>query len=211
MNDKQKKAKCSEILNKYGMNSIVTDEDEEKFLFSIFECSTDWEEKRGVGIKNISIAKHKIYPTRCFQLNRFDGSFDDISYGHCITPRSKKVVINDACRSAISNLVQKFRDENVEYGVSVCCITGEVLTRDNTEIDHYDLEFDEMFKLWLAKYDEDFLFSKINKTLNNADATCFTDDSIIEDFVSFHNENSKLRAVTAKANKSRPRRRKSNG
>lgn len=57
-----------------------------------------------------------------------------------------------------------------------------------------------MFSKWIVQYDFDTLFSKVNETKDNCVATCFTDGSIIENFENFHNNNSKLRVVSKKAN-----------
>jgi hypothetical protein len=57
-----------------------------------------------------------------------------------------------------------------------------------------------MFKLWIVNYNFDFIYSKINKTIDNNVITEFTDKSIIEDFIDFHNKNCKLRAVSKLAN-----------
>lgn len=198
MNKKQKTEKCREILYKYDVNCIVSNEDDIKFLLSIFENHSEWESKQGVGISSISIAKNQF--NKCFQLNRIDGTFTDISFTHSITNRSKLAEIKKACRTAIRNHIVKFRDENVIFGISVCPITNEVLTKYNTHIDHYDLTFDLMFNLWVVQKDFDFLFSKINETKDNCVITCFTDASIIEDFINFHNNKSKLRAVSKNAN-----------
>ena len=198
MNKKQKTEKCREILYKYLVGSIVADEEEVQFLLSIFENHSEWDAKRGVGIKSISIAKNMY--NKCFQLNRVDGSFTDISFTHSITNRSKLIDVKKACRTAIRELVVKFRDDNVVYGVSVCPITNEVLTKENTHIDHYDLTFDAMFNLWVVTHDFDYLVSKLNLTEDNSVVTCFTDADLVEDFVNFHNSKSKLRAVSIKAN-----------
>lgn len=77
---------------------------------------------------------------------------------------------------------------------------GELLTKLNTDIDHYDLTFELMFKLWITKHDVDELHSKINETKDNSVITCFTDRLIIDDFINFHNSNSKLRAVSKNSN-----------
>jgi len=198
MNKKQKTEKCREILYKYNVNSIVTNDEDIKFLLSIFENHSEWDSKQGDGINSISVIKNQY--NKCFQLNRIDGTFTDISFTHSISNRSKVSEVKKACRSAIRECVAKYRNENVIYGTSVCPITGEVLNKDNTHIDHHDLTFDLMFNFWLVKYDFDFIFSKINKTKDNSVVTCFTDNSIIEDFIKFHNEKSKLRAVSKKAN-----------
>lgn len=198
MNKKQKTEKCREILYKYPVNENIYNDEDIQFLLSIFENHSEWDSKQGVGIKSISVIKNQF--NKCFQLNRIDGSFTDISFTHSITNRSKVVEIKKACRTAIRKHVVKFRNENVVYGVSVCPFTNEVLTKENTHIDHYDLTFDLMFNLWVVQHDFDFLYSKVNETKDNCVVTCFTDSSIIEDFINFHNLKSKLRAVSKNAN-----------
>lgn len=198
MTKKLKTEKCREILYKYSVNENISNEEDIKFLLSIFENHSEWCTKKGVGIKSISVIKNQF--NKCFQLNRIDGSFTDISFTHCISNWTKVGEVKKACRSAIRKQIVKFRDENVVFGISVCPITGEILTKGNTHIDHYDLTFDEMFNLWYVQYDFDFLFSKVNETKDNCVETHFTDTSIIDDFIIFHNEKSKLRAVSKNAN-----------
>jgi hypothetical protein len=199
MNKKQKLEKCKSILHKYPINSIIDDTSDVLFLLSIFENHPEWELKQGVGIESISIIKTE-YNNRCFQLHRIDGSCTDISYISSINKPSKLQQIKSACRRAISNQIIQFRTENVIYGSSKCPITQEVLTMENTHIDHYDLPFEEMFANWLKRYEIEYLFSKINETADNDIITCFTDEVIIEDFINYQNENSKLRAVSRRAN-----------
>jgi hypothetical protein len=198
MNKKQKTEKCREILYKYSVNENISNDEDIQFLLSIFENHSEWDSKQGVGIKSISVIKNQF--NKCFQLNRIDGTFTDISFTHSISNRSKVGEVKKACRTAIRKHIVKFRDESVVYGVSVCPITNEVLTKENTHIDHYDLTFDLMFNLWVVQHDFDFLFSKVNETKDNCVVTCFTDASIIEDFINFHNLKSKLRAVSKNAN-----------
>ena len=198
MNKKQKTEKCREILYKYAVNENISNEEDIQFLLSIFENHSEWVFKQGVGIKSISVVKNMF--NKCFQLNRIDGTFTDISFVHSITNRSKLAEIKKACRTAIRKEIVKFRDESVIFNASICPITSEVLTKENTHIDHYDLTFDLMFNLWVVQHDFDFLYSKVNETKDNCVVTCFTDGSIIEDFVNFHNQKSKLRAVSKNAN-----------
>ena len=198
MNKKQKTEKCRDVLYRHSVNQVIDNEDDIRFLLSIFENHSEWEIKKGVGVLSISVIKNHF--NKCFQLNRLDGTFTDISFVHSITNRSKLAEVKKACRSAIRKHIVKFRSENVIYGVSICPISGDVLTKENTHIDHYDLTFDLMFNLWVIQYDFDFLYSKINDTKDNCVETYFTDSLIIENFVNFHNHKSKLRAVSQKAN-----------
>jgi hypothetical protein len=198
MNKKQKTEKCRNLLFKYSVNQPITNDEEIAFLFSIFQNHPDWEIKEGVGIQSISIAKNKL--GRCFQLNRINGTYTDISFHKCITNKSKISEIKKACRSSILGEIISFKNNNVVFGKTRCPITNDILFRENTHIDHYDLTFDEMFNLWIVKQDFDFIFSKVNPSKDNCTATYFIDKQIVNDFIRFHNQNSKLRAVSIKAN-----------
>jgi hypothetical protein len=84
----------------------------------------------------------------------------------------------------------------------LCPITGLVLVKGNVHIDHYDLTFDEMFKLWISQEEicEEYLLEQIEPTLDNTFETRFKDTDLDIDFVRFHNANCKLRAVSSFAN-----------
>lgn len=199
MNKKDKIERCRQILYKYGVGDVITNGYDIDFLLFIFENHSEWESKKGVGIKSISIINN-FFKTRCFQLNRIDGTSTDISFTHSISNVSKISEIKKACRNAIRDEIVKFRNANVEFGKTICPFSNQVLTSDNTHIDHYDLSFDDMFCIWSASKDLHYLHSKINETEDNSFTTYFTDSGIINDFVKFHNENCKLRAVSKTAN-----------
>lgn len=196
---KDKIERCRKILYSNEVGSDITDIHDIHFLLCIFENHSEWESKKGVGIKSISIINN-FFKTRCFQLNRIDGTSTDISFTHSISNVSKISEIKKACRNAIRDEIVKFRNANVEFGKTICPFSNEILTSDNTHIDHYDLSFDDMFCVWSASKDLYYLHSKINETKDNSFTTYFTDSVIINDFVKFHNENCKLRAVSKTAN-----------
>jgi hypothetical protein len=198
MNKKQKTEKCREILYKYNVNEKVALKADHEFLMEIFMNHSEWEKKLGYGIEFISIAKNKF--NRCFQLNRVDGTTTDISFTHCIKERTKLDEVKMACRSAIRNEIEKYRNGNVVYGVTKCICTGEVLTKENTHIDHYDMTFIQMFNLWVSNYDVFYLWAMVNETNDNEVETYFVCDNVKKDFVDFHNKHCKLRAVSKKAN-----------
>lgn len=191
--------KCQEILYKYNLKAQVIEDEEIQFLLSVFEKHNEWESKNGAGIKSISIMQSQ-YGNRCFQLNRVDGTFTDISFTQSIKKPSKISDIKKACRHAIREEVIKFRNDNVQFGNTVCTFSKEVLTKSNTHIDHFDFTFDEMFKLWILDKDINLLYTRINETKDNEFETYFIDESVKQDFTIFHNNNSKLRAVSKNAN-----------
>ena len=187
-----------EILNRTQLNSDVNQSDF-IFLMSYFVNHPNWIDKQGCGIKSIKVALSP-YKNRCFILSRNDETQTDISYKACLTPPTKLAEIKKACRNAIKNIIFEFKNNNVVYGQSICEITNEILTKENTHIDHYDLTFADMFNLWIKDKDLDYLHSKINKTIDHNFDTYFIDNEIVNDFILFHNDKCKLRAVTAYAN-----------
>jgi hypothetical protein len=195
MTKQEKTKRCREILYKYSLNSPISDFNEVKFLQSIFEGHSEWEQKKGSGIDYISTQMTQ-YNNKCFVIHRMDGSSTDISFTKSITNKSKKSEIKDACRYSIESIIINFRNENVIYGETKCPVTNEILYKNDIHIDHYDLTFNELFNIWIEKYDENFLYSKINRTKDNSIITEFTDNEITNDFILFHNNNTNLRAVT---------------
>jgi Protein of unknown function (DUF3223) len=199
MNKKELLEKCRNILYKYSNHPTISNIEDRNFVLQLFEQHPEWNLKKGVGIKSISVINGS-FNTKCFQLNRIDGSSTDISFTKCISNPTKISQVKKACRSAIRPEIIKFRNENVIYGISFCGFTNEILYPDNTHIDHYDITFDEMFLLWSANKSIEQLYKLINKTKDNCFETYFTDKELIADFTKFHNQHCKLRAVSKFAN-----------
>ena len=219
---------CSGILNKYQVDESlgytkITNIGEHEFLMMVFENHIDWEQKKGVGVDFISIILTE-WRTKCFQLHRIDGTTTDISFRSAIEHKSPRRIFAEACRNAVRKEIERFRNENVIYGVTTCEITGETLTRNNTHIDHYDLKFAELvasfYKKHLSHYSIEQIVDKwINKTEDNSCDTFFTarynvdkvtekitltnndwDSHLSSLFYWFHNSNTHLRAVSKQAN-----------
>ena len=150
MKKKEILEKCKSILNKYEIGEYIYWNDFD-FMTDVFSKHEEWELKRGLGISDISIIKDT-FGGRCFCLHRTDGSNTDISYIKSVYSNTKISDIKKACRSAIRGEIVTFRNNNVIYDDSKCAITYETLTKGNVHIDHYDLTFASMFKLWIAVF-----------------------------------------------------------
>jgi len=199
MKKTEKINKCREILHKYPICSKISDFDELKFLQSIFEGHSEWNLKKGVGIDFITV-EFTAYKNKCFFIHRIDKSKTDISFMHSITNRSDISKIKLACRNSIREIIVKFRSENVIFGKTKCPITGEILTNQNTHIDHYELTFNDLFNKWIENKNIDLLVKNLNETEDNNLETYFTDNQISIDFINYHNPNTHLRAVSKQAN-----------
>lgn len=199
MTKKEKTQRCQEIL--YSNLGERLEPYEENFMLSIFESHQEWEQKKGCGVDFISVGSAN-HGTSCFYINRIDGTKTDISFTKCITKPTRISQVKSACRHAIRNEIIKFKKENVFYGESLCPITGVILEKHNTHIDHYDLTFEEMFNLWISQEEinTDYVMEQIQETKDNDFDTRFKDTDLDIDFVRFHNANCKLRAVHSNAN-----------
>jgi hypothetical protein len=199
MTKKERIEKCRMIL--YSTRDIVLHVSDFEFLLDIFESHSEWEQKKGCGVENISVGKSP-QGTACFFINRIDGTSTDISFTKAITKPTSLSKVKSACRFAIKEEVANFRKSNVIYNETKCPITGYVLTPSNTHIDHYDLTFNEMFNLWLAQEEicVEYLIEQIEETKDNDFDTKFKDTDLNIDFIRFHNANCKLRAVSSAAN-----------
>ena len=120
-----------------------------------------------------------------------------ISFYKCISNPNKYSSIKQAGRNTITNLIYNFKAENVIFNETLCSVTGEVLTKENTSIDHYDMTFDDMIMIWIEKKGVDVIFNELD---HSGLGVFFKSDTIKNDFLDFHNTNCKLRAVTMKAN-----------
>lgn len=190
------KKECSRLL----YVDKLTREDK-KFLWNIFKNHPNFKTKVGIGVKDISIMENKF--NKCFQLIRKDGTTTDISFLACFeNPKNQKLKkIKRACREACSQIIIDFRN-NIKFGLERCAISGEVLQNDNTDIDHYDLTFDELVNLWIKNKDIEYIYSNITGSEDNQIGENFIDEDIKADFIRFHNKNTNLRAVTKKINRS---------
>ena len=196
MTKKYQKDQCKAILNKYALNHTIIEERD--FLVNVFKNHPNWQEKRGEGGKRIFIGQDN-YKHRCFFIERIDNTVVDISYLTAIAGNSKSDLerIKIACRTAILPEIIDFRNKNVIFGVTKCAISDEILTKENINIDHYDLKFSEMFALWIKRYNPKELVKNI---MVQEQTSIFINNEILNDFISFHNLNCKLRAVTKHVN-----------
>jgi len=202
MNKSQLKAKAKAILNENPLGFIFEQNTADyNFLLRIFQGHPEYSIKVGSGISNIYIAKGLEYSTRCFFITRIDGSTSDISYIRSIDGATSKISdIKCACRSSIKHIIDGVR-ARVVYGLDKCPIGGDRLTPTNTHIDHYNLPFDEVCNAWLKNQNIEFVHSCLNDSkVDHVQEISFASNALRDSFISFHNHNTHLRAVSKTAN-----------
>lgn len=199
------------ILYAYTAGSEVSDPDHVEHMLQVFTRHPEWAIKRGSGVSRILVDRSG-YGGTCFFLMRIDGSVTDISFTQCINGKSSKLAdVRAACRSAIRPEITAYRIQSVIYGETVCPISGEVLTKENTHIDHYDQPFQAVFDGWLAKCEQEWkidveaIFQHLNATSTDMETRLYFTDTIFaqalaSSFITYHNANTHLRAVSKLAN-----------
>ncbi|WP_336079489.1 DCL family protein [Thalassospira sp. CH_XMU1448-2] len=74
-----------EMLQRYEVGEKVSNADA-VHLEALLQLHTEHKDKVGSGVDYFQVMKSQ-YGTPCFCIVRADGSSDDFSYGHCITPK----------------------------------------------------------------------------------------------------------------------------
>ncbi len=73
------------MLNRYHRGDRVGEPDTID-LMNLLKLHTESEGKIGAGIRHFEVMDGG-WGTKCFKIVRVDGSWDDFSYVHCITPK----------------------------------------------------------------------------------------------------------------------------
>lgn len=73
------------MLNRYRPGDRVSNADAVD-LAALLKCHTEYADKVGSGIDHFCVMAN-LYNTQSFEIVRTDGTRDDFSYKHCITPK----------------------------------------------------------------------------------------------------------------------------
>src|SRR5208282_3062143 len=73
------------MLNRYRVGDRVSDADAVE-LAALLKCHTEYAAKVGSGIDHFCVMANQ-FNTQSFEIVRADGTRDDFSYKHCITPK----------------------------------------------------------------------------------------------------------------------------
>jgi hypothetical protein len=73
------------MLNRYRPGDRVNDVDAAD-LVALLKCHTEYAAKVGSGVNHFRVMAN-LFGTQSFEIVRTDGTRDDFSYKHCITPK----------------------------------------------------------------------------------------------------------------------------
>lgn len=167
----------------------------------VLDMHPDSDIKIGCGVARMYVRQNAVYRrNREFWLQRLDDTETDFSFNECLKPTTPLKKFKIACRNAIRDDVIAFRDKNLTQD-SVCPFTGQTLTVQNVHVDHvppttFDAIVDEFIQLYSIEPEGVSLTGVKDGEIGDN----FSDSSLSELFLQFHNEKAQLRLVSAKAN-----------
>lgn len=189
-----------------------TSQEETNLLNSFFRIHhPDWYEKtNGEEVIRYEVRDSGAYHTKCLYLVT-ETQTTDIGFRGCLknVPSSENYMdfnIKAACRYAIDKTIisplRKEYEKRISSGeVIVSAISSNQITDiRNLHIDHYDKTFNELVVEFINQEGREYLFSMINMGEQNSPYTRFVDSIIDVRFISFHNANTHLRAITKEEN-----------
>jgi len=153
------------ILNSNKKEAWLNDKDS-KILLDLLKNHPSYTLKKGCGIKGFQIRKTQ-YGKNGFVLYRTDGSYTDFSYLQCISNPTLLTKIKQACRTAISEEIIKFKIKSFGSKQTIkCAISKTNLSFNNCHVDHYNPSFKNIFNKWIKDKNiiiEDITILKIMK------------------------------------------------
>lgn len=198
MTQKEIIKECRRILNSIHPNQYVENETDLNFLLDAFSQARYYEYKtRGRKIVRIQKRASGNYGTFCFFIELEDGRIADFSYSKMFSKNPELEDVLAAMRTAIDPIISEFRRNFKPF-----VYEGQEISKvEDAHVDHYDLTFIELAAKWIEKKGgAEQLIRYVNETKDGSTSTFFTDQSLIDDFVSFHNANTHLRFVPKSVN-----------
>tara|TARA_B100001093_G_scaffold433587_1_gene430626 strand:- start:385 stop:1158 length:774 start_codon:yes stop_codon:yes gene_type:complete len=213
----QKAAKdfFTKILYKYPKKAVIDDERDHLALMALIQNHPESQTKIGNGIASFYI-DDAMMGTRCFHINRVDGSFTDFSLGSAITGRGDTLFdeIKEACREAVRPAIRRakekyFKEYANEDGKIRCELSGELISRDEANCDHKDLlAFHNLVTTWVAGYELSkgikITRDMLSPPKDNQYITTFINQDAKENWVKYHhrlvNEKGSMRIVKQREN-----------
>ena len=182
-----------QIVDRYNDGDILNLSDL-SFCKSLLERHPESIEKIGSGVKSIRVSVIPPWKSKGFILTRTDGTEIDFSFRACVSSKaiSHKQKVNKAARTAVHLQIVSFKKSNIFDGFLKCAITGQFLSWDECDIDHYPIPFADLLERYMAIIGSDF---KDLKVTEDSGSYRFIDSAIDSSFRSYHLENAGLRPL----------------
>lgn len=181
------------ILNTGGIGRIL-DEEETNQLTSLLNLHPKRSEKIGAGIESIGITESS-HGTRCFVINRTDGTSIDFSYLKCIKGDHKPFTeFSNACRQAVQARLHEWKVSQFDSTKAKCENTNEYILWNQAHVKHKPpMTFNTIVNKFLIHKNIDL--STIEYDRESAEGVQFKNQQIADDFDKFHEERAVLKFV----------------
>lgn len=194
-----------EMLSRYRDRQTVEGEDAE-LLFSLIERHPEAVQKIGVGIKRFYRFPAEF--TSCFWLERHDGTKTDFSYISAANAKAPSLYqeFAEACRCAVkvdleTSKNEHFRQHADESGRVPCDITGELIAKHESHLDHKKpMTFQVMVRTFIAAHGIEISREMLTAPADAQFQTEFVDLELRGKFVDYHRRAADLRIIGTKQN-----------
>lgn len=193
---------CSLFLYNYPDGSTLNPEDTD-FIYDVLTMHPNADEKIGVGVKSIGVRLNPTYRrNKEFVVYRTDGSFTEFSYRKCLRPPSHCSRFILACRQAIASGIMAYSKQYFRTTpYPVCPFTGEMLTPDNSHVDHiHPFTFRRLLEDFISRYKVDIDAVQLSTGKDNSSAVLILDKQLEAAWIEYHWKHAKLRVISANAN-----------
>lgn len=194
---------CKEIL--HGRAGNVNDHAD--FLVALLHWHTEHDQKVDVGIRRFFAAPSE-YGTRCFHIERVDGTVTKWSYRACVWPPSQTTNALAGFREEIQDQIRAVFEEAFRTATNITCpLSGEPFGRDGAAVDHVApntlRSLVESFLHWYGVMIEEVRFAPTHDT---STSRRLDDRALADEWARFHRRHAVLRVISAKTHRSLPHR-----
>lgn len=164
-------------------------------------------EKISSGVKSITVEDNGLASSRCFMVNRTDGSCIDFSYIRCFDGSlPQDIKFKKACRRSVAKNTVAFREEQfgdktVNIKGAKSAISGEILSYENCHVDHTKPSFNQIVEEFIAYYKIDVNQIETVELDKLIGSCAFVDPQLTEEFRAWHKERARLRLITIEEHK----------
>lgn len=194
------------ILHRTTLGESLSGEDL-AFMIELLSRHKNAERKVGVGVASIEVEAVPAWgrSARCFWLTRIDGSRTDFGIDSCLSGGSHEADVRAALRAEVADQVISFARATFDAGPVVCPVTGEVLRREISHVDHAaPVTFLALATEWLES--RDVARVELDGDADGETTARLRDRALAEDWRAFHQRRAVLRVVSVRANLSLLRR-----
>lgn len=197
--------RAREILNSVDLWESLDGQSFE-FILGLLRHHPLASEKIGSGVVRIEV-RPACKGTRCFYAVRDDGTDTDFSIKTCLTHRTPFQDFRNACRSAVQDQIQQFKQTAFAGREAIpCAVSGQLVTWNTCHVDHEKPSFDALAQEFAVGRN---LITEVAPTEDGATETRFKEQATEEAFQLFHQARAKLRVVSKVVNLSYLRRQQS--